>query len=157
MLEMLTPARLVIGPRPGKKSIDRLSQLGLTHCCTLLGEKEEPWRIEKMCSKMRCEWLWLPVTGGGLDTLNSTPMRDHILKLHNALTGVENPKIYIHCSAGIHRTGYVTFILLRMMGLGKSAALEALSEIRSVTAEQVGDERISAAEAFVESYLSDDI
>lgn len=156
MLETLTPANLVIGPRPGKKSIDRLSQLELTHCCTLLGEKEEPWRIERMCSKIGCQWLWLPVSGGGLDALNATPMEEHILRLHNELVGVEHPRVYIHCSAGIHRTGYVSYILLRVMGLGKAAALDALKELRSVTAEQVGDERISAAETFAHSYLSND-
>lgn len=153
MLEMLAPENLIIGPRPGKKSFDRLSQLELTHCCTLLGEKETPQVIEKICGRLGCNWLWLPVTGGGLETLQVTPMANHILSLHNALVDVDNPKIYLHCSAGLHRTGYVAYILLRVMGLDETSALKELKTLRTVTAEQVGAERIDLAESFVREYL----
>ena len=58
----------------------------------------------------------------------------------------------MHCSAGLHRTGYVGYILLRLMGLDESAAFEALKELRPITAEEVGADRIALAEAFVRGY-----
>lgn len=154
MLDMLSPTDLVLGPRPGKKSMSRLSELELTHCCTLLGEKEDPHAIERICTRLGCTWLWLPLDGGGLDTLKSTPMADHIRRLNTALLGVERPKVYLHCSAGIHRTGYVAYMLLRVMGLDETAALKALNALRPVTAEQVGPERIALAESVFREHLS---
>ncbi len=147
MLNTLTPADLVLGPRPGKKSMNRLSELGLTHCCTLLSEKEDPNAIKRICGRLGCEWIWLPVDGGGLDTLKAVPIADYVHQLDEALGGIETPKVYLHCSAGIHRTGYVVYILLRLMGLDEADALKTLNELRPVTAEQVGSERIALAEA----------
>ena len=152
MLQDLAPEQLVIGPRPGKKSFERLSQLRLTHCCTLLGEKEQPETIEKISRKLGCEWVWLPVAGGGLETLQATPMADHIAKLNATLAQAKSPLIYLHCSAGLHRTGYVAYIFLRLMGLGPDPALDALRTLRPITADEVGEERIGLAEAFVQTY-----
>ena len=89
-------------------------------------------------------WVWLPVTGGGLEALENTPMVQHLRQLNAALEGVDAPKIYLHCSAGLHRTGYVGYILLRLMGLNEGAAFEALKELRPITAEEVGADRIRA-------------
>ena len=153
MLKDLSPQHLVIGPRPGKKSFERLSQLRLTHCCTVLGEKEQPQTIEKISHRLGCEWVWLPVAGGGLETLQATPMADHIAKLNAALAQTESPLIYLHCSAGLHRTGYVAYIFLRLMGLGPESATDALRELRPITAAEVGADRIALAEAFVSDML----
>ncbi|MEO1407492.1 MAG: tyrosine-protein phosphatase [Pseudomonadota bacterium] len=155
-LDTLSPANLVIGPRPGKKSVDRLADLDLTHCCTLLGEKEDPQAIERICNRIGCEWIWLPIAGGSEEALKAAPMADHIDKLNKAISDVDNPTIYLHCSAGIHRTGYVAYIILRLMGLSEIEALQALNELRPVTADQVGEDRISWAEAFVSEYLKAD-
>ena len=152
MIETLAPENLVIGPRPGKKSFQRLSELELTHCCTLLNRNEEPFTIKKICDRLGCDWIWLPVTGGGLEALETTPMAQHLRQLNAALEGVGAPKIYLHCSAGLHRTGYVGYILLRLMGLDETAAFEALKELRPITAEEVGADRIALAEAFVRGY-----
>lgn len=152
-LDTLSPANLVIGPRPGKKSLDRLGDLSLTHCCTLLGEKEDPQAIERICKRLRCAWIWMPITGGGEEALKAAPMADYIGTLNTAIASTNNPKIYLHCSAGIHRTGYVAYIFLRIMGLSETGALRALNEIRPVTADQVGEERIALAEMFVSGHM----
>ena len=49
--------QLTLGPRPGKKSLLRLQELRLTHCCTLLSEREgapaTEGEIERVCTAYR--------------------------------------------------------------------------------------------------------
>ena len=49
----------------------------------------------------------------------------------------------VHCSAGIHRTGMFGYALLRAVGLDREASNAKLRELRAVTAEGVGDERLA--------------
>lgn len=153
MLENFTPNSIVLGPRPGKKSFARLDEMNLTHCCTLLGEREDPNPIKKICKKLDCEWLWLPIEGGNQEALRTTDLAGHVRALDAVMKEVENPKIYLHCSAGIHRTGFFAYILLRVSGLDPDKALASLSDLRTVTSTQVGDERIALAETLLEGGL----
>ena len=149
MLENLSSHALILGPRPGKKSFDRLAELNLTHCCTLLGEKEQPDNIKKICKRLGCEWLWMPINGGSLDNLQSVDIEAYVRQLNDALSGVSEPRVYLHCSAGIHRTGFFAYVLLRARGMEAEDAERALGDLRSVTANQVGDERIELAETML--------
>lgn len=46
------------------------------------------------------------------------------------------------CSAGIHRTGMVTYGLLRSLGNEKTEAAQILQSLREVTSSQVGEDRL---------------
>lgn len=157
-IEIITPqlrnAKIFLGPRPGKKSMDTLKGLSLTHCCTLLSQREGGADIEKICNRLDVGWVWLPVEGGRVEILRATDIRGLISKLCTALEETPEPRLYFHCSAGIHRTGFMAYLLLRLKGLDSEAALVALAELRSVTADQVGDERIALAEEVAQSLLS---
>ncbi|MCR9238191.1 MAG: tyrosine-protein phosphatase [Alphaproteobacteria bacterium] len=146
--------KISLGPRPGKKSIKRLQELNLTHCCTLLSEREGGRQIAKVCNQlgtgeMPCEWIWLPMEGGNLEVLRQTDILSLVATLKEAIEDQVDAHIYFHCSAGIHRTGFLVYILLRRMGHDRSTALLKLAELRQVTAEQVGDDRIELAEDFI--------
>lgn len=149
MFPSLSSATLILGPRPGKKSFNRLASLELTHCCTLLSDREGAPAIEPIAKRLGCAWVWLPIEGGGLDTLRATDMAGHVRTLDRALEGTEAPRVYLHCSAGIHRTGFFAYLLLRLGGLDPNAALMALTDLRPVTAEQVGEDRIELAESLL--------
>ena len=56
--------------------------------------------------------------------------------------------IYIHCSAAIHRTGMITYALLRYLRYEPTRAKEILYELRPVTSEQVGEKRLLWGEQF---------
>lgn len=140
---------LFIGPRPGKKSLPGLADMRFTHCCTLLSEREDARGIAKICKKLECEWVWLPLEGGKLEVLEGSDIGGLLRKLAEAIREVAEPRIYLHCSAGIHRTGFFAYVLLRVSGLDADAARAKLAEIRPVTAEQVGEDRLELAERIV--------
>ena len=57
-------------------------------------------------------------------------------------------RIYIHCSAGIHRTGMITHGFLRHAGLDATEARAQLKRLRVVTSESVGEDRMTWGERF---------
>ena len=142
---------ITLGPRPGKKSLARLQELAPTHCATLLSAREDAPLIEKICTKIGtsarpCTWVWLPMEGGNIEVLRGTDVHALVETLSAAIKDTAAPHIYLHCSAGIHRTGFFAYILLRLMGLEAQAATQRLAALRAVTAEQVTPERIELAE-----------
>ncbi|MGI9408059.1 MAG: protein-tyrosine phosphatase family protein, partial [Hyphomicrobiaceae bacterium] len=141
-----------VGPRPGKKSIDTLTALNLTHCCTLLSEREDAQAIGKICQRLGIKWIWLAMDGGRVDVLRQMNMGDHIRQLSREIGDEPEPRIYFHCSAGIHRTGFFVYFLLRLTGLERAEALAELTDLRPVTAEQVGDERLDLADEMVVNF-----
>ena len=140
---------IFLGPRPGKKSLKRLQDLNLTHCCTLLSEREEAPLIGKLCKKIGCQWVWLPIEGGNLELLSQVDLADHMQILLQTIKDAPNPKVYFHCSAGIHRTGFFVYSLLRLMGHTAEEARSHLAQLRDVTANQVGQERLDLAEKMI--------
>ncbi len=140
---------LFLGPRPGKKSLHRLQQLNLTHCCTLLSEREGAPLIGKLCKKIDCEWVWLPIEGGKLELLSQVDLSGYMQTLLQTIKEEPNPRLYFHCSAGIHRTGFFVYSLLRLRGNDPQEAQSQLAQLRDVTANQVGQERLDLAEQMI--------
>ena len=73
---------------------------------------------------------------------------ENLKKLHNILA-TKAHRVLIHCAAGIHRTGTLTYSLLRLDGLERQPAYEALKIMRKATYEGVGDWRIELAEKMI--------
>jgi Tyrosine phosphatase family len=147
--------QLFLGPRPGKKSLGTLVALDLTHCCTLLSEREDVQPVRKICQSLGCEWVWLPIEGGRLDVLRETDVVGHFQTLIQRIADEPKPRIYFHCSAGIHRTGFFAYLLLRLRGLSRDEAFSELTALRPVTAGQVGEERLDLADELVARFTSD--
>lgn len=151
-MKRLDKDSLVLGPRPGKKSFDRLSELSLTHVCTLLSEREQVSNIEHISKRLGCDWIWLPMDGGHLETLRGLDIASYVKAFFDGIANTERPHVYLHCSAGIHRTGFFAYLLLRSSGWMADEAADYLATLRPVTAEQVGEDRIALAEEmFVET------
>lgn len=145
---------LYLGPRPGKRSRNALANLNLTHCCTLLSEREDAGSVGRICEDLGCAWVWLPMAGGRLDVLRQIDVAGHLEQLAAAIAAEPEPRIYFHCSAGIHRTGFFVYILLRLRGANRDDGLEALHTLRPVTAEQVGAERLDLADEMIAALTS---
>ena len=144
---------LFLGPRPGRKSLEKLKGLELTHCCTLLSEREDGKAIERICEKIGCAWVWMPLDGGHLDILRNADLDRLLGTLAQAIRDEPEPRLYLHCSAGIHRTGFLAYIILRILGADPDKARTQLAALREVTEDQVGDDRIALAEELVSELI----
>ena len=73
---------------------------------------------------------------------------DNIISI---LNNMKNNKIvlFIHCSAGIHRTGTILYTILRLCGESKDSALEAIKFIRIDTFNKCGNNRLNYAEEYL--------
>jgi protein-tyrosine phosphatase len=113
----------------------------------LLHENEGARQIGTQTQQAGMDWVWFPFSAskphGQYDTIK-------VLQLYNQLQVILNAggKIYIHCSAGIHRTGMVTYGLLRYLGYKKIDALQMLRALREITVAQVGADRLQWGDSY---------
>jgi hypothetical protein len=139
---------LAIGHKPGGKiSFEGLKNEGTSAVLTLLNENEGASVIGKQSHTVNIEWIWFPFSASKPHDGDAIAQ---IYSLYNQLYSLINlgAKIYIHCSAGIHRTGMITYGFLRYLGMGKTEAFGILQTLREVTAAQVGEDRLLWADQF---------
>jgi protein tyrosine phosphatase (PTP) superfamily phosphohydrolase (DUF442 family) len=149
-LERVRAGALALSHRPRLKDIARLCELGITHVVTLLAEREGAKQIGEVARAAGLTWIWCPLVNGQPPDAQSTatiqPVLGQLAKLVD-----DGAAILIHCSAGIHRTGMFGYALLRQLGLDRDAARSKLVELRVVTGEGVGDERLAWGDALFPS------
>lgn len=138
---------LAIGHRPKLKTIPALRQHGATHIVTLLTEAEGAADIAAAVKKAGMSWLWLPLESA------APPPEERLADVSRLYEGLRTAlasraRVYVHCSAGIHRTGMITHGLLRSMGLSQGEAMALLRSLRSETGEGVGEGRLQWGDQF---------
>ncbi len=136
----LLSGSLALGHRPRIRSLRTLKSLGATHILTLLSEKEGAKDMGKAVKKQRLQWIWLPLNSAEPPAEDRRGEITEVFKDSIGALG-NGAKIYVHCSAGIHRTGMVAYALFRYMGLDVEQAESLLSALRDVTSREVGDHR----------------
>ena len=140
--------QLAIGHKPGQKLITDLKLLHTGFILTLLCESEGALEIKQMATRVGIQWLWFPMTSADPPTENRLPeIRQLFDQLADALDN--QARVYIHCSAGIHRTGMITYLFLRYTGLSADAARQTLQQLRQETWQAVGTDRLQWADQFV--------
>ena len=145
-------ATLILGPRPGKKSKDAIATRGVTDLVTLLSPREQPDSVSKIARTIGAQWHHFPIDGGHMDTLANVDLSQLFLLYDEIVRSREDAIIYLHCSAGIHRTGFVIYALLRYRGLTPEAATAEVATLRPVTSEQVGEDRLALAEEMFQAW-----
>ena len=89
--------------------------------------------------------------GIGIDH-DSPPARDHEGPSSKpAENPAIKPTVFLHCAAGLHRTGFFGFGLLRSVGLSPSQAFEVIRISRVETATDCGAHRMMIAERMVQN------
>lgn len=136
---------LAIGHKPGGKiSFVGLKAAGATAVLTLLMEKEGAREVGKGVEKAGLKWLWFPFSA--VNPADNTEVEEQFLRMKQLLE--KGGRIYIHCSAGIHRTGMVTYAFLRYLGLDTEEAFANLHKLRKITAEGATEKRIAWGDQF---------
>jgi protein-tyrosine phosphatase len=141
---------------PPRRDLNRFRQdLGITHILTLLNHKEI--RNSNICNLITTHGmksLHIPIEGADLSVFTSSQTTVDLLieqlpSIRDLLlnsTETTPVKMIIHCSAGLHRTGTITYLLLRLCHFSMDQALLIINRTRAITARQVGQKRIDAAE-----------
>jgi protein-tyrosine phosphatase len=143
------PGALALTHRPKQKDVPRLPALGVTHVVTLLAEREGAQELGKTVRRVGLTWIWCPLENAQPPSVQRTvALRPVLAELATLIAG--GAKIVVHCSAGIHRTGMFGYALLRQLGLDPVTARAKLAELRTVTGEGVGDERLAWADALAQ-------
>jgi hypothetical protein len=131
--------KLALTHRPKKTDFAAFRARGVTHVITLLAAREGAEDVGALISTAGLSWIWCPLAGA--DT--NAPLEAVSSALAAARAALaQGGVVAIHCSAGIHRTGMFGYARLRYAGLDREAARATLRELREVTAEGVGADRI---------------
>ena len=81
--------------------------------------------IGEAAQRAHIEWLWLPLDNGDPPPEIREPEVRKMLERASLLLEC-NSSILLHCSAGIHRTGMISYALLRHIGLSQEEARQTL-------------------------------
>jgi len=134
---------LAIGHRPKIKDLPRMNA---THVLTLFSEREGAREIERAVVAAGLVWMWLPLSNGDPHAADEDATRAMLKQVRQAL--LAGARIFIHCSAGIHRTGMITTAILRSLGHDREEAASLVRELRDVTADGVGASRVAWTDRF---------
>ena len=145
--------RLSIWHRPGRKSFAALRDLGATHIVTILGEQEGAEKLIVSLKAAGFESIWIPLGKGDPDVAISMAdtIQERFLEVAKALQS--GGHVVVHCSAGIHRTGMLTYAFLRTIGMSSGEAEAALGELRPITQEGVMASRLAGIEPLVDELV----
>lgn len=143
-------------PLPRRRDLNRFREdLGVTHILSLLNDKEiNQNHICNLITSAGIQSLRIPIEGADLSVFTSSQttidvLIEQIPAIRDVLlnsTATTPVKMIIHCSAGLHRTGTITYLLLRLCQFNVEQALLIINRTRAITARQVGKKRIDAAE-----------
>lgn len=128
----VAPGRLALWHRLRFRMIPYLPRSGCDRVVTLLSEREGAREIGQAVEKAGLAWTWIPLPGGRPpEGRRDRDARAGLAEIGLALDRGES--ILIHCSAGIHRTGMMSYALLRARGLNREATLQCIDQLRPHT------------------------
>ncbi len=135
---------LAIGPRPGKRSYPVLEHRGCTAVLSLLSESEGALDLRDEALARGWAWHWLPLAGAEPPAeKHDAHYRRELEALVEVIRGGQ--RMYVHCAAGLHRTGMITSALL-LIAEGEAVDLAArIHELRPMTAQELREDRVAWA------------
>ncbi len=140
---------LALGHRPGRGAYASLKRAGATHIATVLSRAEAAEGIGEAARQAGLVWIWLDLgSTKTLPPLKSPAIRAAVAAVSDALAG--GARVYLHCSAGIHRTGMIAAAVLYRSGHDQADVAARLAAMRAITARDVGDARLAWAHEFAE-------
>jgi protein-tyrosine phosphatase len=153
-----TKSKICCHGRPSTKDITIFKEkYGVNYIISLLNQNEKPEEIEKMCLDNQISWELIEVNGANyIKKSENKKIISKLLNLYEKLLS-EEIILFVHCAAGIHRTGTIIYTLLRMFGEDRNSAYNILGEIRKETKNKVGDFRIKLAEEKLVSVILEEI
>jgi predicted protein tyrosine phosphatase len=124
-----------------------MQRAGVTHIATVLSRTEGAQSIGEAAAKAGMTWLWIEL--GSTKSLPQRRRPDVLETLQRMTSALDaGGRIYLHCSAGIHRTGMIAAALLFHLGFDEPQTKATLAALRPLTATDVGETRLEWARSF---------
>ena len=127
--------RLTIGHRPRLKAIPAMAEK-YDLVVVLLKDNERAHELLNQYHKCGVNTLHVPFRVGQMLPPMTWDEADHIRHAikTTAIALCYDACVFIHCSAGIHRTGTFTYAVLRRLGETEDEAIAHIHALRPVTA-----------------------
>lgn len=125
---------------PGKPKFDRwIAQEGVTDVVTLQRVDEMSTWLQEAHASGDEMWHHFGLSGKKLEDPGDEEALVRVLEWTRTLdaSGGEPRRIVVHCSAGLHRTGLVLYLMWRASGLEHEQAIEAVGYARPLTGEEL--------------------
>lgn len=132
--------KLALGHKPGKRLRAQLEDAGCTLVVNLLSERESR-------AKVGPHRIRLPL----ISATPPGPERDEEVRaLFRAMSDElgRGGKVYVHCSAGLHRTGMIAYAFFRHRGMSAEGARATIHALRELTASELTEERCAWGDRF---------
>jgi protein tyrosine/serine phosphatase len=145
-----TESKVCCHGKPTENDIIVMKNIHGVNCVlSLLHESENAEQIGKFCKKQEITWIHLKLAGANMAVFNNKVTQNAIVETllmlyNNLLNG--NITLFVHCAAGLHRTGTILYCILRMFQESAESTLNAIELIRKETRDKVGKDRIEYAE-----------
>ena len=152
--ELKNGSKIACHGRPKESDIKRLKEeFKVNYILTIQHENEKPEIIKKYVKEIGdIYWHNLPLRGANMAVfMNKNVQKMIVDNIMSIIDYMKNNKIvlFMHCAAGIHRTGTILYTLLRACGESKESTLEAMKFIRKETFNKCGTNRLNYAEEFL--------
>lgn len=132
---------MALGHRPKFKTLPVMKLAGVQHVVTLLADREGGGEVASAVRYEGMNALHLPMDNANPENITAEWLRRAV----NQITDLQG-FVFMHCSAGIHRTGMMGYAVLRTTGHDPGQAREKLRQMRDATREGVTEERLEAIE-----------
>lgn len=136
----LCGGQLALGHRPGKALRKRLQDENCTLTVSLLSESES--QAAETANRIR-----LP-----LHTANppAPEFDESVNKLLATILSELNTggRVFLHCSAGLHRTGMMAYAFFRYLGHSRVESIRMIRQLRELTASELTEPRLVWGEKF---------
>lgn len=134
---------LTISHRPKRALLPQLAEAGYSAVVTVLGVNEGADPLIGDVERAGLVSIWIPLAKAEPPSDSSVVAMivDRFDDMYGRLSAGE--RVFLHCSAGIHRTGMLTYGFLRREGMEVGEALGLLNELRQVTGNGVGASRLA--------------
>ena len=104
---------------------------------TLLNPEEHPEDIKQATLNSGKAWVHAPLDARGQSTSDWVSWLDAAVALKKVLDA--GATVYLHCAAGIHRTGSLAYLYYRRDGYGTHESRRMVYALRPVIEDQIGD------------------
>lgn len=133
--ETVLKGSIGLGGKPNAETIKILAEQKTDVVLTLLKTKEKGVQeIKEAVEINKMDWIWFPLSASELSLKTEFKEKFNTLLLDLIRRLEAGQKIFIHCAAGVHRTGAFSNALFQKIGYSTTESKTLIRKIRPVTA-----------------------